>query len=145
MNNYRVEVVKDLEPRVLRMMYDFGVSSHRSGKKYEGWKKLPFKKMAASPQFLFLVCYRGNEPVGILIAQRGPGLWNPDVRTLRQETLQAKAGTRAAYYLLQRFIDIGRASADHIITMIGPHTNIKPSSLKKLGFSELEILYSMEV
>lgn len=52
---------------------------------------------------------------------------------------------RMAYYLFQKFIDIGKSNANHIITMLTRHTNIKPETLKKFGFNELEVLYSLEV
>ena len=149
MNNYCVKVAKsgDLTPSVMRMIYDMGVSFYGSNPHplFGKWKYFPFKKVADRKDFLILLCYRDEEPVGFLIASRGCAFWNDELRVLRQETLQARPGTRAAYHLMKHFIDIGKASADHVITMIGQRTNIKPSSLKKLGFSELEILYSMEV
>jgi hypothetical protein len=54
-------------------------------------------------------------------------------------------GTKAAYLLFKDFIDFGKSNANHIITMICKITNIKPESLLKLGFTEMETLYRLEI
>lgn len=146
---YTVRTVssKDLTPTVLRMMFDAGVtlSGKHHRKLFKGWKMLDYKRIADVVQGLVLICYRGDRPVGILIATRSNAFWNPENRILKQQILYAKPGTRASYHLMKHFIDIGRASADTVITMIGEHTNISERSLEKLGFKKLETLYTLEV
>lgn len=148
-DKYSVRTVtsKDMTPTVMRMIYDAGVTvtGRYKTKIFAGWKNFDYKKFADMTQGLVLVCYRGEQPVGILIAGRGTAAWNSNHRVLKQLTMYAKPNTRAAYYLMQHFIDIGKASADTVITMIGEHTNIKESSLEKLGFKKLETLYTLEV
>jgi hypothetical protein len=71
---------------------------------------------------------------------------DPQVTILRQLSFYAKPDSgRTAYHLFHKFIDIGKKQANHIITMLTSHTNIKPSTLENLGFKELETLYRMEI
>lgn len=67
------------------------------------------------------------------------------VKLLHQQVFYVKPNSgKSAYLLFQKFIDFGRSHADHIITMIGKHTNVKSSTLKRWGFEEVETLYRME-
>lgn len=94
---------------------------------------------------LFLVCYRDEKPVGFLLATFNKNFFDPDIKVLRQNMLFSLPNTRAPYLLLKEFIDFGKVNANHIITNIGPKTNIKGESLEKLGFKKLEELYRIEV
>jgi len=93
---------------------------------------------------VFLVCYRKHRKVGMLIATFSPSMFDPTIKVLQQRILYAEPGTFAAYHLLREFIDIGKRRADHVITMIGGATRIKPRTLLALGFKELETLYRLE-
>lgn len=94
----------------------------------------------------FLVCIRNGEIVGHMICNLGNTPLDPSVKILRQISFYTKPNSgRAAYLLFQKFIDIGRKEANHIITMLTSHTNIKPETLERYGFNELETLYRMEV
>lgn len=105
-----------------------------------------FNFAAYMREHLFLVCYNGTKPVGGLLARLQLSLWDHDIRILYQDLLYVEPGNpRAAHQLMQRFIEFGRANADHIFTMKTKNTNIKEQSLEKLGFEPLEILYRMEV
>lgn len=85
-----------------------------------------------------------GDPVGLMMAQLYPSVFDPDVKILRQDLLYAPPASRALKMLLDDFIDFGKSNADHILTMIGEHTNLKESSLEKMGFEKLETLYRLE-
>ena len=108
------------------------------------WKNTsPFQM--AKESFL-LVVRRKGEVRGFLVAFLGTTDLDPKIIILRQMTFYVKPGSgRAAYYLFQKFIDIGKVEANHIITMLTSQTNIKPSTIEKMGFKELETLYRLEV
>lgn len=91
-----------------------------------------------------VVCHRRGVPVGFMLSRLSHSIFDHTVKLWIQDLLYAKPGTRAAYHLMQDFIDFGKTRADHIITMIGSETNIKGSSLEKLGFDEVETYYRME-
>lgn len=91
-----------------------------------------------------VICKRDQEPVGLMVSSLLSSTFDPDVRILRQETLFAKPGTRAIIHLMLDFIDFGKNNANHLITMIGQHSNLTDRSLQRLGFSYLETLYRME-
>ena len=68
------------------------------------------------------------------------------LKILQQQIFYVKPDSgRMAYHLFKKFIDIGKNEANHIITMLTSKTNIKPSTLHKWGFKELEVLYRMEI
>ncbi len=52
---------------------------------------------------------------------------------------------RASVMLLRLFIDMGNKFADHVLMSKGVSTNLKHSTLVKLGFKPLETVYKMEV
>lgn len=91
------------------------------------------------------ICYRDQIPVGLMAASLFRSFFDPECIILKQNLLYSKPGSRAAYWLMKDFIDFGKANANHVITMIGSESNIKPSSLEKLGFEKLEELYRLEV
>lgn len=91
-----------------------------------------------------MVCFRDGEPCGAMLMRLYDSVFDEEVRILMQDTLFAEPGTLAAKLLMDDFIDFGRRRADHIITMIAERTNIKPRSLARLGFKQLETLYRLE-
>lgn len=94
----------------------------------------------------FYICRRDEEITGLLIATLFPSFFDPEIKILYQQTLYVKPDSgRTAYHLFKKFIDIGKREANHIITMLTSQTNIKPDTLNRLGFKELETLYRMEV
>lgn len=94
----------------------------------------------------FLVCKRDNIIVGHMIYHLGGTPLDASVKILRQVSFHTRPDSgRAAYHLFHKFIDIGRKEANHIITALTSHTNIKPETLEKYGFNKLETLYRMEV
>lgn len=116
-------------------------SNHMYGNKYN-IDKLNIGSISEN-EYLW-VCFRDDEPVGLLLASLGSSFFDRTVRILTQYLLYCKPNTRASYYLLKTFIDFGRLNANHLITMIGSETNIKPRTLERLGFNKLETLYRME-
>lgn len=96
--------------------------------------------------YIFTYCLRDGEVTGILIAYLGASPFDRSTKILRQVLFYVKPESgRTAYHLFKNFIDIGKLQANHIITMLTRQTNIKPETLKRLGFSELETLYRLEV
>ena len=94
----------------------------------------------------FLVCRRNGEIRGHLICYVFTSPLDVKVKILYQIAFYAKPDSgRTAWHLFQKFIDIGKAQANHVITMLTSHSNIKPSTLKNLGFEELETLYRLEI
>lgn len=98
----------------------------------------------ATTQPLF-VCFRDEEPVGFLGASLTTSVFDKNLRILKQLLLYATPGTRASFHLLKAYIDFGKNNADHILTVIGSETNIKPQSIERLGFKKLETTYRIEV
>lgn len=108
------------------------------------YKNCPIYRLAQ--ECIFLVCRRNGEIRGYLICYIFNSPLDPKVKILYQLSFYVKPDSgRTAYHLFQKFIDIGRHQANHIITMLTSHTNIKPSTLENLGFKELETLYRMEI
>lgn len=94
----------------------------------------------------FYYCERDGEITGIHVSYLGSSPFDPERKILRQLLFYVKPNSgRTAYHLFKNFIDIGKQNANHIITMLTSHTNIKPETLHKFGFGELETLYRMEV
>ena len=94
---------------------------------------------------LFLICKRDGEISGQHISYMTRSMLDPDKLILQQMHFYVKPDSgRTAYHLFKKFIDIGKTEADHIITMLTSQTNIKPSTLEKMGFNELETLYRLE-
>jgi hypothetical protein len=103
----------------------------------------PYSKLVTS--LMFLVCRRNGEIRGHMLCYIFRSPLDPEVKILYQLSFYVKPDSgRTAYYLFQKFIDIGKDRANHIITMLTSQTNIKPSTLEKLGFKEVETLYRME-
>lgn len=95
---------------------------------------------------LFLVVKREGEIRGWMIAFMTPSIFDTNVKILQQQSFFVKPDSgRAAYHLFKKFIDIGKLEANHINTMLTSQTNIKPETLNRLGFKEVETLYRLEV
>lgn len=93
-----------------------------------------------------LVCRRDGEIRGLMVADISNNYFDMKIKILQQILFYVKPNSgRTAYYLFNKFIDIGKSEANHIITMLTKHTNIKPTTLESLGFKELETLYRMEI
>ena len=94
---------------------------------------------------IFLICRRNGEVRGLLVAFLYRSNFDKNTKILQQQILYVKPDSgRTAYHLFKKFIDIGKLEANHIITMLTSQTNIKPETLEKIGFKELETLYRME-
>lgn len=106
------------------------------------WKNFNITKFLSYNYLNF--CYRDERPVGFLAASFSRSFFDSDIVTLRQNLLYSLPNTRASLLLLKDFIDFGKVNANHVITTIGPWTNIKRQSLEKLGFSKLEETFRME-
>lgn len=107
--------------------------------KYSGFRRLDILYMIVN-EHIFM-CFRDDKPVGFLYATSFNSIFTSDIRILMQQALYAEPGSRGAYLLLKHFLDFGKLTADHVITMVNPFTNIKSSSLEKMGFKTLETLY----
>lgn len=112
------------------------------GNKFD-WKNFSLRGYLS--RYRFMLCRRNGVPVGFMMARLYDSIFDPEKAILMQDLLFAEPGTRAAHVLMQDFIDFGKANANHIITMIAEHSNIKPSSLERYGFKQLETLYRIEV
>jgi hypothetical protein len=107
------------------------------------WRNFTLMKYAQSARLM--VCYKDDKPVGVMLYQTFPSVFDPETIVCKQDLLYVKKGNpRATKLLLDEFIDFGKANANHVITMIAEKTNIKPRSLEKLGFKKLEVLYRLE-
>jgi len=110
---------------------------------FPDWKNFNLPRYANIARFV--VSFRDGEPVGFMMSHMTESVFQQDITILRQDILYAKPNTRAAYHLMQDFLDFGHIHADHILTMIGARTNVKRQSLEKLGFKKVEELYRIEV
>lgn len=114
----------------------------RTGSKYK-WQNFKIARFVEREHLW--ICYRSEHIVGFLMASQFKSFFDSETILLKQNLLFALPHTKATYLLLKEFIDFGKAHANHVLTAIGRETNIKPSSLKRLGFSKLEELYRMEI
>lgn len=93
----------------------------------------------------FVVCYRDEKPVGVMLSRFYSSIFDSNTKILMQDLLYTEPGTRAAKLLFDEFLDFGKKNANHVITMLTDKTNIKRSTLEKIGFNKLEELYRMEI
>ncbi len=147
MSKYRVEQITKDRVLVDGQLYSYfqhvGKSCSKIFDNKLSWRN--FLPATYAEKYRFIVCFRGEEPVGVSLSRLYNSILDPKVRILYQDLIFASPGTRAASYLYRDLIDFGKANADHILSARAPKTNIKSSSLEKLGFKELEILYRLEV
>lgn len=119
------------------------IISERFGNKFN-YKNIDMVDMVENK--IFLICRRNEKITGHLICFLTYNSLDPEVKILRQLAFYAKPDSgRTAYHLFQKFIDIGKKQANHIITNLTSQTNIKSSTLENYGFKELETLYRMEI
>jgi hypothetical protein len=108
------------------------------------FRNCPVRELAE--HYIFLICRRNEEIRGHLICNLSINPLDLKVKTLYQLSFYVKPESgRTAYHLFQKFIDIGKTHANHIITMLTSHTNIKSSTLENMGFEEIETQYRMVV
>lgn len=89
-----------------------------------------------------LICRRKGKLVGCLFARLYPCIWDHKNKTLYQDGLFClKSSGKAAYLLLNEFIDFGRKEANLVFTCRTKYTNVKDESFKRLGFKKVEELY----
>ena len=67
-----------------------------------------------------------------------------DIKTLTLEAIVSDSPI-ATVILFELFVDMGKKYADHLIMSKGVSTNLKDSTLIKLGFKPLETIYKLEV
>ena len=95
---------------------------------------------------IFLVGKKNDVITGFHISFLITSPLDVNVKLLQQQLFYVMPDSgRMAYHLFQKFIDIGKSEANHIITMLTRHTNIKPETLGRWGFKELEVLFRLEV
>lgn len=111
--------------------------------KFPGWRS-EIVDFVMTPELKVIAHDKEGTIKGILLARLTRPVFTPWIRVLRQISLYSKT-PRACKMLMDYMIDFGKARADHIVTMIGVSSNLKPQSLKNLGFSEIETHYRMEV
>lgn len=145
MATYTVERITDYSDLTVQEIDCFARGAARLSMLYGQEDVTGFPMQSAIEKGVTLFCYRDGVPVGFLIATLNPYIFNPHKKMLRQETFWAEPYTRASWHLLNEFVDFGKRNADYVITMIARHTNLTPRNLKRLGFSELETIYRMEV
>ena len=105
-----------------------------------------FKPYLFANNGFFLICKRNDEIRGVMLAVIRNSIFDNKTKMLRQVLFYVKPNSgRTACYLFKKFIDIGKAEANHIITVLTSQTNIKPETLQKMGFKELEVVYRLEV
>lgn len=108
------------------------------------WRCTPYSKLFE--KYIFLVCIRNGKISGHMICNLFTSPLDYTVTILYQVSFHAKPDSgRTAYHLFQKFLDIGKTRANHVITQRTAHTNIKASTLESMGFKEMETLYRLEI
>lgn len=131
-------------PMVKSYFWEIGPDiSAKFGNKFD-FQKTPYEQLAKN--YIFLVCLRNDVITGHMLCRIFNSPLDPSVKILYQLSFYVKPDSgRTAYHLFQKFIDIGKDRANHIITMLTSQTNIKPSTLENMGFKEIETLYRLEI
>lgn len=91
-----------------------------------------------------LVCFKNEQPVGFMIAMLNNSVFDITIKNLTQLVLYSDK-PKATHMLVMEFIDFGKRNANYVAMSIGKFTNIKESSLVKLGFTKGDSEYLMEV
>lgn len=145
MTDYKlIELTKSNIRKYLYPMLDMGQEArHKAGREF---KNVDFNlvKYVTESTTRVVVCEADGRLVGFMFCFLGESLFDSRVKILQQDLLYTKS-KRATYLLLKDFIDFGKRNANHVVTMIGPDTNIKGESLEKLGFKHIESMYRMEI
>ena len=138
--DYIVKRITDYDAKILKYILESGLEiSKIYGDKFN-W--LNFKINQVLKEHYVWLCLDSKEELkGIMIATLSPCFWDPSLKMLRQELIYT-SNPIATAELIRYFIDFGRNNANHVIMCIGEKTNIKESSLNKLGFDKLECALS---
>jgi hypothetical protein len=91
------------------------------------------------------VVYDNQDQIkAIMVTFYGRNFLDHNIKTLSLEAI-ASDSPKATVMLLSLFIDMGKQYADHLTISKGVSTNLKSSTLLKLGFKPLETVYKLEV
>lgn len=108
------------------------------------WRNFDLHKYARNHHVW--ICWRGHEPIGIMMAQLYGSVFDFESKVLWQDLLYVKkSSSRAAFLLMKEFIAFGRANAKLVFTARTKHTNVKESTLERLGFFKTEELYQLRI
>lgn len=140
----RIRTIDDIDGETAEFIFAWGlVLAEKFGNKLN---PANFNFLDYARDNLVWFAYRGERPVGAMLARLYASIFDPNVRILFQDSLSVMPGNpKATHLLMQHFIDFGRTNANHIFTATTENTNIKGASLEKLGFKKLEVLYRMEI
>lgn len=140
----RLQDAGDFDPSVLEYLISVGPEMSELFENKLDYRNCSFLNLAEKA--IFLVCRRDGEVRGHMIAYLTECPLDTKIKVLQQVSFYVKPDSgRTAYHLFRKFLDIGKSEANHIITMLTRHSNIKPSTLENMGFKELEIVYRLEV
>ena len=144
-NTTRIKVLTNKNMSYGEMEFIAAVGRHLAKRYKVGFQPDKFNLVLYADRGRITIAYDAKDrPTGLMLSRLYYSTFDGTTRVLMQDLLYARPGSRAAKALLDDFIDFGRHNADHILTAIGEHTCIKPSSLAGMGFKELETIYRME-
>lgn len=135
--------VDDLTPDVIIFL---GNSAFQVNTIYDSeypWEKFPVR-WAVENQLVFVCFDSDKRPVGFLYGMMTNSPFDSSRKVLRSQLIYAK-NPIATTRLIKHFIDYGEAHADYIHMNLGKHANLKQSSLEKLGFEQLDVVYRKKV
>ncbi len=140
----RLRGIEDFTPEVCSFLFE--AAERLQGMYGNKFDSGAFDFIGYARQGLFLVCRKDGELVGGLLARLYGSIFDAKTIILMQDELYCKPDSgRAAHLLMRAFIDFGKSNANHVLSMVGEHTNIKGRSLERLGFKKIEELYRLEV
>jgi len=140
---YTIKREKELTKELLQFICNEADGLNKLfGGKYN-WMNMGVHQMLQ--QGVFLVGYKDGEVRGIHISFLVNHPLDKKLKVLQQQLFYVKPDSgRMAFHLFNNFIDIGKSEADHIITMLTRHTNIKSETLINKGFEEIQVTYRLE-
>lgn len=137
---YTITREREIDPYgdIAQFIYDDGTDiGHMFGFDFENFDFFTYAR-----KNIVWVCRKAKVPVGIMMARLYPSVWDETRKVLYQDLLYCrKSSGKAAYLLLEKFIDFGRAEVNYVFTCRSIHTNLKEKSFERLGFKKLEELY----
>ena len=142
---YTIERVREIAPygKIAEFFYQEAPNVEKIFDHRFAWAEFDISSYAL--HHCVWVCLRAGIPVGIMMAQLFPSIWDGK-KVLMQNLLYCKKSSgRAAYLLMKEFIDFGRAEASLVFTMTTKNTNVKEKSLQRLGFKKVEEHFLLEV
>lgn len=141
----RIKVLTSRNMTYGEMEFIAAVGRHLAKRYKVGFQSEKFNLVLYADHARITIAYDAKDrPIGLMLSRLYRSVFDGTTRILMQDLLYARPGSRASKVLLDDFIDFGRHNADHILTVIGERTCIKPSSLTGMGFKELETIYRME-